>query len=49
MPELKGYLIWLLGVVIWNFGFPNVSPIADVFAAVILSYLSHQLKRPFEL
>tara|TARA_A100001035_G_scaffold131614_1_gene103413 strand:- start:1001 stop:1180 length:180 start_codon:yes stop_codon:yes gene_type:complete len=42
---LKVYLIWLVGVVIWNFGFPNAKPIYDVLAAVLLSFLSLQLNR----
>lgn len=42
---LKVYLIWLVGVVIWNFGFPNAKPIYDVLAAVLLSILSLQLNR----
>ena len=42
---LKVYLIWLVGVVIWNFGFPNAKPIYDVLAAVLLSILNLQLNR----
>jgi len=44
---LKVYLVWLLGVIFWNFGFPNAAPITDVVAAIILSLMSHQLKRFF--
>jgi len=40
-------LVWLLGVILWNFGFPNAAPIADVVAAIILSLMSYQLKRFF--
>ena len=29
---MKKYMLWLLGVIIWNFGFPSVPPIADVIA-----------------
>jgi len=36
-------LIWLLCVILWNFGFPNVPPVADVAAAIVLSYLSNTL------
>ncbi len=42
---MKIYFIWLLGVIIWNFGFPNASPIEDVFAAIFLSFLSVVLKK----
>ena len=37
---MKIYIIWLIGVIIWNFGFPNAIPIADVIAAILLSFLS---------
>ncbi|MBT3501545.1 MAG: hypothetical protein HOB40_09540 [Candidatus Marinimicrobia bacterium] len=40
---MKVFLIWLVAVIIWNFGFPNVPPIADVVAAVLLSLASRQL------
>ncbi len=39
---MKVYIIWFLGVVAWNFGFPNVPPIADV-AAILLSFASYRL------
>ena len=31
---MKIYIIWLIGVILWNFGFPNAIPIADVIAAI---------------
>ena len=43
------YIIWLVGVVLWNFGFPNAAPIADVAVAVLLSFLSIGLKKHFKL
>ena len=46
---MKIYIIWLIGVVGWNFGFPNAIPIADVVAAILLSLLSIALKRYFKL
>ena len=39
------YIIWLIGVIAWNYGFPTMPPIADVIAAVILSMAQHQLVR----
>ena len=42
---MKVYIIWLIGVIIWNFGFPNATPIADVIIAVLLSFLSMSLKK----
>ncbi|MDA9644776.1 hypothetical protein N9S89_01055 [Candidatus Pelagibacter sp.] len=46
---MKIYVIWLLGVILWNFGFPNALPIADVAVAIILSFLSIGLKKYFKL
>jgi len=42
---MKIYIIWLIGVVIWNFGFPNAVPIEDVIVAILLSFLSVGLKK----
>ena len=46
---MKIYVIWLLGVILWNFGFPNAAPISDVSVAVLLSFLSIGLKKYFKL
>ena len=46
---MKIYIIWLLGVILWNFCFPNAAPIADVAVAVLLSFLSIGLKKYFKL
>ena len=35
---MKIYIIWLIGVIAWNFGVPEASPIADVLVAIILSF-----------
>ena len=43
------YIIWLVGVILWNFGFPSAPPIADVTVAVLLSFLSIGLKKYFKL
>ena len=43
------YIIWLVGVILWNFGFPNALPIADVAVAIILSFLSIGLKKYLKL
>ena len=42
---MKIYIIWLIGVILWNFGFPNATPIYDVIAAILLSFLSIGLKK----
>ena len=33
------WLLWLLLVILWNYGFPNASPFYDVLVAVFLSIL----------
>ena len=42
---MKVYIIWLIGVIIWNFGFPEAVPVSDVIAAILLSLLSIGLKK----
>ena len=46
---MKVYIIWLVGVILWNFGFPNAVPATDVVAAILLSFLSIGLKKYFKL
>jgi len=46
---MKIYIIWLIGVIAWNFGVPEAPPIADVIAAIILSFISIGLKKYFKL
>ena len=45
---MKVYIIWLIGVIVWNFGFPEALPIADVVVAILLSILSVSLKKYFK-
>ena len=42
---MKVYIVWLIGVIIWNFAVPNAEPIEDVVMATILSFLSIGLKK----
>ena len=42
------YLVWLLLVILWNFLYPQVPPIYDVIAAVILSIITVLLKKLFK-
>ena len=42
---MKIYIIWLIGVIIWNFGYPAAKPIEDVIAAITLSLISYWLKK----
>ena len=46
---MKIYIIWLIGIIVWNFGFPNALPIEDVVIAILLSFLSIGLKRYLKL
>ena len=41
----KIYLIWLAGVITWNYGFPQAAPLLDVLVTLILSFLSFALKK----
>tara|TARA_Y100000739_G_scaffold144142_1_gene124227 strand:+ start:609 stop:749 length:141 start_codon:yes stop_codon:yes gene_type:complete len=46
---MKVYIIWLVGVVLWNYGYPMAKPIEDVVAAILLSFVSIGLKKYFKL
>ncbi len=46
---IKVYTIWLIGVILWNFGYPSATPIADVIVAILLSFLSMGLNKYFKL
>jgi predicted outer membrane lipoprotein len=39
------YFIWLIGVILWNFGVPQATPLEDVLVAIALSFLSIGLKK----
>ena len=40
----KLFLIWLILIVLWNFGFPSAGPIFDVIIAVLLSFIMKLLE-----
>ncbi len=42
---MKIFIIWLILVVAWNYGYPTASPLEDVIVAVILSFVSTLLKK----
>tara|TARA_Y100000590_G_scaffold447529_1_gene582885 strand:+ start:84 stop:224 length:141 start_codon:yes stop_codon:yes gene_type:complete len=44
---MKIYIIWLIGVILWNFGYPKATPLEDVIVAVLLSFISIGLKKYF--
>jgi len=46
---MKIYIIWLMGVIVWNFGYPSAKPIEDVLAAIVLSFISMGLKKYLKL
>ena len=35
--ETISWFVWLLFVILWNYGYPAASPLLDVLVAVILS------------
>ena len=39
MTKKINWLAWLILVILWNYGFPNATPLQDVLVAVILSIL----------
>tara|TARA_Y100000996_G_scaffold374866_1_gene325282 strand:- start:392 stop:532 length:141 start_codon:yes stop_codon:yes gene_type:complete len=43
------FVIWLMLVIAWNFGYPEASPFEDVFVAVILAIFNLFLKRYLKL
>ena len=43
------FIIWLVFVVAWNFGYPKASPLEDVVVAIILSLFSTVLKKYLKL
>ena len=39
MVKKINWTAWLILVILWNYGFPNATPLQDVIVAVILSIL----------
>ena len=39
------YLIWLILVVLWNFGVPSAAPFEDVMMAIIIGFVAHIIKK----
>ena len=42
---MKIYIIWLAGVILWNYGVPQATPLEDVLIAIILSFVSMFLNK----
>ena len=43
------YAIWMIGVILWNYGFPQATPLFDVIAAILLSFLIIVLNKYLKL
>ncbi len=39
------FIIWLILVIVWNYGYPQATPLEDVIVAVVLSLFSNFLKK----
>ena len=39
------FVIWIVLVIAWNFGYPNASPLQDVLVAIILAIFNLVLKK----
>ena len=39
------YVLWLALVILWNFLYPEASPIYDVIMAILLSAMTYLLKK----
>ena len=46
---MKVYIIWLIWVTLWDFGYPSAKPVEDVLAAIILSFIIIDLKKYLKL
>ena len=45
MTKKINWFAWLVLVILWNYGFPNATPLQDVLVAVILSVLFIIIKK----
>ena len=39
------FIIWLIMVISWNYGYPQASPLEDVIVAILLSLFSNFIKK----
>ena len=39
MNKKINWVVWFVLIILWNYGFPNATPLQDVIVAVILSVL----------
>tara|TARA_B110000967_G_C18838527_1_gene538097 strand:- start:51 stop:206 length:156 start_codon:yes stop_codon:yes gene_type:complete len=43
--EIGTWIIWVILVTLWNFGYPEAKPIYDILVAVILSLIFIIIKK----
>jgi hypothetical protein len=43
--EITTWTIWLILIILWNFGYPEAKPIYDILVAVILSLIFNIIKK----
>ena len=43
------FVIWLIMVIAWNFGYPEATPLEDVLVAVILALFNVLMKKYLKL
>tara|TARA_B100000035_G_scaffold309339_1_gene315384 strand:- start:568 stop:708 length:141 start_codon:yes stop_codon:yes gene_type:complete len=43
------FIIWLVLVIAWNFGYPKASPVEDVLVAIFLALLNIFMKKYLKL
>ena len=46
---MKIFIIWLILVTSWNFGYPEATPLEDVVVAIILALFNIVLKKYFKI
>ena len=37
--DSKKYILWFVGVLVWNYGVPGAKPIMDIVAALFLRHV----------
>ena len=47
MNKKSFWFVWLVLVILWNYGFPDASPLEDVIVAVFLSLFFILIKKKF--
>ena len=47
--QMNIFVIWLVLVIAWNFGYPGASPLEDVLVAVVLALFNLFLKKYLKL